>query len=341
MANTSSQHALGDAHYPATHRRLRANAHIRELAASVTLNYRDFIQPLFVDESLSERKESSGMPGIFSETPESVIASVENDIAAGVRKFLLFPVPSGKSHHPHGADFDFAALVVAAVKRRFGADVWLACDLCLCSYTEHGHCGILSADGARLLNNETVYTLAEYALRLAEAGADCIAPSDMSDGRIHAIRTVLDANNFDHVAVMSYASKFASAFYGPFRDVCKSAPSATVQLQGRTTYQLSPFNLSDALASAERDITDGADIIMVKPAVPYLDIVTRLSERILAPLAVYHVSGEYAAIELLAREGLIERRAGHLELWTSFKRAGASIVISYAAREARGWIQSL
>lgn len=338
MANPASQHTLNK-RYPATHRRLRANSHIRELAAAFTLDHRDFIQPLFVDETLSERKESSGMSGVFSETLGSVLASIERDIVAGVTKFLLFPVPSEKSHHPHDTDFDFAVSVVRAVKQRFGADVWLACDLCLCSYTEHGHCGILSPDGTRLLNNETVTTLAEYALHLAEAGADCIAPSDMSDGRVHAIRSVLDATRYDHIAVMSYASKFASAFYGPFRDVCKSTPSASIQLQGRSTYQLSPYNLSDALASAERDLAEGADIIMVKPAVPYLDIVARLSERLLAPLAVYHVSGEYASVELLAREGLIDRHAAHLELWTSFKRAGASIVISYAAREARGWIQ--
>lgn len=320
-------------------RRLRSNQHIRELAATVTVHHKEFIQPLFVDETLREREPVRHLNEVFSDTTDSIFAQVEADIAAGVTKFLLFPVPAEKFEQ--NFRFDFASDVVQSLKERFGADIWLANDLCLCSYTAHGHCGLLNAEGTRLLNDDTVQLLADYALHLAQAGADCIAPSDMTDGRIHAIRQKLDTHNLDHVAVMSYSSKFSSKFYGPFRDVCKSSPSAQIQLSGRSTYQISPDNLNDALASTLRDIEEGADIVMVKPALPYLDIVTRLGDQILTPIAVYHVSGEYAAVELMAENDIIERDAAHLELWTSFKRAGASIIISYAARHAKAWIHAV
>ncbi len=328
--------ALTPLHYPATLRRLRANPHIRSLSATVRLHSLDFIQPIFVDESLQSPEAVRHLRGVFSETKESILHSVERDIAAGVQKFLLFPVPSEKNNTTF--NFDFAARVVKMLKDRFGADIWLAADVCLCSYTTHGHCGILNSDGTRLLNGATVLVLADYALRLAEAGADCIAPSDISDGRIHAIRTTLDEHGFDTTAIMSYSTKFASKLYGPFRDVCKSAPSGTIALQGRTTYQISPDNLHDALQSSLRDLSEGTDILMVKPAAWYLDVVARLRQETTAPIAVYHVSGEYAALEFMAENGLLECATGHLELWTAFKRAGASAIISYAAREARAWI---
>lgn len=322
--------------YPMNQRRLRANKHIRDLAATARLHSTEFIQPIFVDEALSARVPVQHLNGVFSETPKSILTSIEADISAGVRKFLLFPVPAQKTDT--NFRFDFAAEIVQSLKNRFGADIWLANDLCLCSYTSHGHCGIVNAEGTRLLNDETVRLLAEYALILAKAGADCIAPSDMTDGRIHAIRQTLDTSGFDHTAIMSYSAKFASTLYGPFRDVCKSAPSSALALQGRTTYQISPNNLHDALQSTLRDVDEGADIVMVKPAAWYLDVVARTHEHVSTPVAVYHVSGEYAALELMASHGLLERHTGHLELWTAFKRAGASIIISYAAREAKEWI---
>lgn len=325
--------------YPATFRRLRANPHIRSLAGGVRLHSTEFIQPLFVDEALQKREPVRNLNGVYSETLETISASVERDIAAGVHKFLLFPVPAEKQEH--GFRFDFASGAVQTLKSRFGSDIWLASDLCLCSYTAHGHCGILNAEGTRLLNDETVMILADYSQILAEAGADCIAPSDMSDGRIQAIRQTLDAHGFDHTAIMSYSAKFASKLYGPFRDVCKSAPSGSTTLQGRTTYQISPDNLHDALQSTLRDLSEGADMVMVKPAAWYLDVVARLRQEVTAPIAVYHVSGEYAALELMAANGLLERSEGHLELWTAFKRAGANVIISYAAREAKAWIDAL
>jgi porphobilinogen synthase len=298
----------------------------------------EFIQPLFVDEALAERESVRHLNGVYAETLDTLSSSVERDIAAGVHKFLLFPIPAEKSAYEFR--FDFAARAVQSLKSRFGSDIWLASDLCLCSYTAHGHCGILNAEGTRLLNDATVQALTLYAQKLAEAGADCIAPSDMTDGRVHAIRQMLDAQGFDLTAIMSYSAKFASTLYGPFRDVCKSAPSVSIPLQGRTTYQISPDNLHDALQSAMRDLSEGADIVMVKPAAWYLDVVARLRQETTAPLAVYHVSGEYAALELMAANGLLERSAGHLELWTAFKRAGANVIISYAAREAKAWIDA-
>jgi porphobilinogen synthase len=210
----------------------------------------------------------------------------------------------------------------------------------LCSYTTHGHCGILSQDHSKLLNHATVDVLANYAVQLAAAGADSIAPSDMMDGRIAAIRSRLEEAGFDQVSIMSYAAKFSSQFYGPFRDACHSAPRSN-GLKNRKTYQVSPLNPNDALASALRDDREGADILMVKPASLYTDIIAKLKQQTRKPVAAYHVSGEYAAVELLAAEGLINRAEGHLEVWTALQRSGADIIISYAARQARKWIDQI
>jgi porphobilinogen synthase len=316
-------------------RRLRANAHIRDISAQVSLTHKEFIQPVFVDESLSERQEVPFINGVFSETIESVKLQVAKDMEHGVTKFLLFPIPKSKSTNDF--DFSFAKSVVHELKSKFGSEIWLACDLCLCSYTAHGHCGLVNAQGTQLLNHETVNVLSQYALQLAQAGADCIAPGDMTDGRIKAIREILNQHGFEERAIMSYSSKFSSAFYGPFRDVCKSSPSAAIKLSGRNTYQIDNRNLKDALASSIRDIDEGADLIMVKPCMPYLDVVKELAV-FNTPLVVYQVSGEYAAIELLAKNGLANREQAHIESWIAAKRAGANAIISYAARNAKEWI---
>jgi porphobilinogen synthase len=192
-----------------------------------------------------------------------------------------------------------------------------------------------------VLNKETVEVLATYGLTLAEAGADCIAPSDMMDGRVAAIRSALDKNSLDDVSIMSYSAKFSSQFYGPFRDACRSTPSNNMVLKDRKSYQASAFNSTGGVAAAIRDQEEGADIILVKPALPYLDVLTKLKERIDKPLAAYHVSGEYQSLELLAERGVIERSKGHVEVWTSIKRAGASIIISYASRHAKKWIDEI
>jgi porphobilinogen synthase len=323
--------------YPASQRRLRTDQHIRELTASVRLSHKGFIQPLFVDEALTEPREVNGLHGVSVDTGDSILQVIANDLKNGISKFLLFPVPAEKREKDF--DFGFAVGLVKKIRKEFGEDVWISSDLCLCSYTNHGHCGILNNDHSVLLNSQTVEVLAKYAALLAGAGADCIAPSDMMDGRIGAIRTTLDAMGFDQVSIMSYAAKFSSQFYGPFRDACHSAPN-TQGLQNRKTYQISPFNINDAIASALRDEQEGADILMVKPASLYVDVIAKLKQKTLKPVAAYHVSGEYAAIESLAKQGLLSRDAAHIEVWAALQRSGADIIISYASRHAREWISN-
>lgn len=324
--------------YPLTQRRLRSSPHIRELAATVKLSHRSFIQPLFVEEGITSPRDVQGLPGVQVDTETTLLHTVEHCLQNGIAKFLLFPVPANKSIAHF--DFSFAVKILQKIKQQFGTHVWLAVDVCLCSYTTHGHCGVLNQAHTQLLNNETVQVLSQYAALLAAAGADCIAPSDMTDGRIAAIRKQLDALGHDTVSIMSYAAKFSSQFYGPFRDACHSAPNTT-GLQNRKTYQLSPSNISDALASSLRDEQEGADILMVKPAALYTDVIAALKQRTFKPVAAYHVSGEYAAIELLAAASLLQREAAHIEVWTALQRSGADIIISYAAKYAQQWIAQM
>jgi porphobilinogen synthase len=327
---TASKHPLGL-------RRLRLNSHIRELTREVRLSAEQFIQPLFVVDGLAEREAVKGLPGTHRDTAESVLQQINGDLEAGVSKFILFGVPGEKQERDFS--FDFTATQVAAIKQRFGDAVWLATDVCLCSATSHGQCGIVTDAGDHVLNSATVDELARAALQYAQAGADCVAPSDMMDGRVAAIRTTLDANNCDRTVLMSYAAKFQSAFYGPFRDAADSAPKGDISLQDRATYQLDPSRPSDAFASAARDADEGADILMVKPGLPYLDVLTGLCAEIPdKPWAVYEVSGEYAAVEALAAQGLTDGPRAHIESWQAFARAGATIIISYGARHARAWL---
>jgi porphobilinogen synthase len=325
--------------YHNNRRRIRANQHIRELAATVQLNYKEFIQPLFLDESITEQTPIATLNEINADTLQSVLLQIESDLQKGISKFLLFPVPAKKSEQ--NFDFNFTISGIKEIKKKFGDRIWLAADVCLCAYTSHGHCGILNVSKDKVLNDESVKELAKYSLALVKAGADCIAPSDMMDGRIGAIRNILNENNFDDVCIMSYSAKFSSQFYGPFRDACKSTPGNNCNIHNRKTYQASAFNKNDAILSTLRDIDEGADIVMVKPALPYLDIIHELSETIKLPLAAYHVSGEYQSIELLALNKIIDRDKAHLEIWTALKRGGAAIIISYAARHAKEWIERI
>ena len=324
--------------YPVTQRRLRADTHIRELTASVKLSHKGFIQPLFVEEAINEPRVVNGLKDVEVDTTSTVLNTIEESIKGGATKFLLFPVPVNKKEN--NFDFSFATAIIRSIRENFGNDVWVASDLCLCSYTTHGHCGILNDDHSRLVNHKTVDVLSKYATQLAIAGADCIAPSDMTDGRIGAIRTSLDAVGYDTVSIMSYSAKFSSQFYGPFRDACHSAPN-TNGIKNRKTYQLSPLNSNDAIASSLRDEKEGADILMVKPAALYTDVIARLKQQTLKPVAAYHVSGEYAAIEALAEKNLVNREPAHLEVWTALTRAGADIIISYAAKNAKEWIDKM
>jgi porphobilinogen synthase len=318
-------------------RRLRQNPHILDLTTAVTLNPKKFIQPLFVTEGLREKQAVPGLPHVFQETSQSLLKQVEKDLESGVSKFILFGVPGQKGER----DFDvrYTSQRIRELKEAFGKDLWLAIDVCLCSYSSHGHCGVLNGEGDHVDNAASVHELSQVALAYAQAGADCVAPSDMMDSRVHAIRTLLQENDLGRTLLMSYSSKFSSSFYGPFRVAADSTPRSQL-LKDRSSYQLSPSNYADALRSSLRDREEGADILMVKPGLPYLDVLYRLSQEMPdMPWAAYEVSGEYAAIEALAEKGLIDPQRAHLEAWTAFFRAGASMLISYGARFAKEWIR--
>jgi len=318
-------------------RRLRQNEHIRTLTREVHVRLEQLIQPLFVAEGLAAPEPVPGLTGVNQDNPDSLLRQVERDLTAGVAKFLLFGVPRERSER--NIDWSFTAGQIRALKQRFGHDIWLASDVCLCSSTPHGHCGVLSVEGDHLDNRASVTELAQAALAYAQAGADCVAPSDMMDGRIGAIRVQLDSAGLERTILMSYAVKFHSTLYGPFRVAADSAPKSGTTLKDRASYQIDPARPSDAWQCAQRDLEEGADILMVKPGLPYLDVLHELSSTIRKPWAVYHVSGEFAALEALVNQGLAQRAALHREIMTAFRRAGASMIITYGARQAREWLQ--
>lgn len=318
-------------------RRLRQNPSIRELVKQVRVSADQLIQPLFVVEGIREREVVPGLTGTFRETPESLLRTVESDLEAGVRKFILFGVPGQKGERDFSGDF--TARQIKALRQRFGKDLFLAVDVCLCSYTSHGQCGILNAEGDHVENDATVEQLAALAREYALAGADCVAPSDMMDGRVGSIRKSLDEAGLYSTLIMSYSAKFHSRFYGPFRVAADSAPKGPTLLKDRATYQIDPACPNDAYLSSLRDAQEGADILMVKPGMPYLDVLKDLSQRIEKPWAVYEVSGEFAGVELMAEKGLVRGPEAHVEAWTAFVRAGASMIITYGARFASEYLK--
>jgi porphobilinogen synthase len=324
-------------------RRLRQSPLVRELVREHRVSVEQLMQPHFVVEGIGAREEIPGLTGTYRETPDTLLAQVEKDLKVGANKILLFGVPGAKK--THGFDPSFTAGQIAALKKRFGHDLLVAVDVCLCSSTTHGQCGVLTSESDHVDNHATVEELAKAAVAYAQAGADCVAPSDMMDGRVGAIRRALDQESrkagsarLERTLLMSYSAKFHSKFYGPFRVAADSAPKGGTSLKDRATYQIDPGSPRDALASSLRDAEEGADILMVKPGMPYLDVLADLSARIPKPWAVYEVSGEFAAIELMAKQGLVNGPAAHVEAWTSFSRAGASIIITYGARFAREWL---
>jgi porphobilinogen synthase len=313
-------------------RRMRQSPALRDLGREVRLHREQFVQPLFVVDGIKSREPVTGLHDVYRETPASLLEQIESDLAAGIDKFLLFGVPATKASHD--VDHRFTTDQIRAIRDKFGDQVFLAVDVCLCSHTPHGHCGILDDGGNHVRNDATVEELARAAAAYANAGADCVAPSDMMDGRVAAIRHALDDAGMNRTVIMSYAAKFHSNFYGPFREAADSAPAPTNTLTDRATYQIDPSRPNDALLSAQRDDEEGADILMVKPGLPYLDVLARLSSSIAKPWAVYQTSGEQAAIDLLAAQNLLNRDAAQFETWLAFGRAGASIIISYASRRA-------
>jgi porphobilinogen synthase len=310
-------------------RRLRRTEAIRALVRETRLTPDCFILPLFVCEGHGVRRAVSSMPGVSQLSVDEAVQEAAGAKADGVLGVLLFGLPDSKDLIGSKASDQDAAVqhAVRALKREV-PDLIVITDVCLCEYTSHGHCGIVEGD--EILNDVTVAHVAQAALSHAVAGADIVAPSDMMDGRVAAIRKLLDERNYDRVGIMSYAAKYCSAFYGPFREAADSAP----QFGDRRSHQMDPANVEEALREVETDLEEGADIVMVKPAVHYLDVISRVKREFNHPTAAYHVSGEYAMLKVAAQRGWIDERRAMLETLTSIKRAGADIIITYYAREA-------
>ena len=323
---------------PRRPRRLRSSPALRSLVRETSLHAEDFILPLFVSEKITSRAAVASMPGVFQLTIEELAADAASAHAAGVASVLLFGIPAVKDEAASQAyaEEGIVQRAVRALKREVPGLVVMT-DVCLCEFMSHGHCGIAHFEEgeARVENDASVELLVKAAVSHARAGADVVAPSDMMDGRVGAIRAGLDAAGFTDTVIMSYAAKFASAFYGPFRDAAESAPAAG----DRRSYQMDSANALEALREVELDVNEGADIVMVKPGLPYLDIVWRVKERFGLPTAVYNVSGEYAMVKAAAANGWLDERATVLEMMTGFKRAGADLILTYWARQLVEWVK--
>jgi porphobilinogen synthase len=315
-------------------RRLRRTPGIRRMLGETHLSAADLVQPLFVRHGGGPSDEIASMPGQHHHGIDGLVEKAAAVHAAGVPAVILFGLPARKDEAASEA-WDPEGIVQMAVRAIKAAlpDLIVITDVCLCQYTSHGHCGVLR-DGV-VDNDVTLELLADTAVSHAAAGADMVAPSDMMDGRVGAIRTSLDNEGLTDTAILAYSAKFASAFYGPFRDAAHSTPSEG----DRKGYQMDPGNGNEAVREALLDIDEGADVVMVKPALPYLDVLRRLRTETLVPLAAYQVSGEYAMLEAAAARGLVDRQAAALETLTAIRRAGADLVISYYAAEAAGWLQ--
>ncbi|MCY4637822.1 MAG: porphobilinogen synthase [Acidobacteria bacterium] len=312
-------------------RRLRRSAAIRGMVRETRLSPEGLVYPLFVCEGEGVRREVPSMPGVYQLSVDQAVAETAAAAGDGVRSVLLFGLPHDEDKDEIGSPADDPGAPVQAAIRAIKGEtpnVLVVTDVCLCEYTSHGHCGIV--DGEVIVNDATVDRLARTAVSHAEAGADVVAPSDMMDGRVGAIREALDAARFADVAIMSYAAKYCSAYYGPFRDAADSAPA----FGDRRTHQMDPANVEEALREVALDLEEGADIVMVKPALHYLDVIARVKEEFGCPTAAYHVSGEYAMLKAAARNGWLDEERAMREVLTAITRAGADIVITYYARVA-------
>lgn len=310
-------------------RRLRANDTIRSMVRETHLQVADLIYPLFITFGKEKKIPVQSMPGVFQLSVDNLGGEFEEIKSLGIPAVLLFGIPEHKDSQASSA-YDENGVIQEAIRAIKAAypDILVITDVCLCEYMDHGHCGIVESDGT-VNNDASLELLAREALSHARAGADIIAPSDMMDGRIGFIRNVLDANGFENIPIMSYAAKYASAFYGPFREAAESAP----KFGNRKTYQMDPANILEAVREVELDINEGADIVMVKPALAYLDVLKAVKERFAYPTAAYNVSGEYAMVKAAAAQGWIDEQAVTLEILTAIKRAGADMIITYAAKD--------
>lgn len=309
-------------------RRLRRNLAIRDMVSETSLSPKDFIYPLFIIEGENIKEEISSMPGVLRYSVDRVSEEIEELLELGIDSILLFGIPEHKD--VCGSEgFSHEGIIQKAIRKikKDYPEIYIVTDVCMCEYTSHGHCGILDEDGY-VKNDETLNYLGKIALSHAKAGADMIAPSDMMDGRIEKIRNVLDENGFESIPIMAYSAKYSSNFYGPFRDAADSAPA----FGDRKTYQMDYRNSDEALREMEIDIQEGADIIMVKPALSYLDIIRRAKDNFIVPIAAYNVSGEYSMLLNAVEQGLLDENV-IMESMMSIKRAGAKIIISYFAKD--------
>jgi porphobilinogen synthase len=314
-------------------RRLRRTRALRELVRETELSPRHLVQPLFVVAGEGVRQEVPSMPGIERFSISELVAEATGLQAAGIGAVILFGVPAEKDEAGSGA-YDPEGVVQMAVRalKEAHPDLVVITDVCLCEYTSHGHCGIVR--NGEIDNDLTLEVLARTAMSHADAGADAVAPSDMMDGRVGAIRSQLDDEGHSNVPIIAYSAKYASAFYGPFRDAAESTP----EFGDRRGYQMDPANALEGVREARLDLEEGADVVMVKPAIPYLDVIRRIKEDTGAPVAAYHVSGEYSMLKAAAQNGWIEEQAAALETLTAIRRAGADLIFTYYAKEAAAWL---
>lgn len=314
-------------------RRLRYNPLVRDMVRETELSKNDFIYPLFVVPGSKVKKPVKSMPGVFQMSIDTVVEECKEVAALGIPAIILFGIPDHKDEVGSGA-YDTNGIIQNAVRaiKKEVKNLLVITDVCMCEYTSHGHCGVLK--GEEILNDETVKLLAKEALTHAQSGADIIAPSDMMDGRVAAIRKILDENGFQNIPIMSYAAKYSSGYYGPFRDAAESAPA----FGDRRSHQMDIANSNEALREVETDIDEGADIVMVKPAGPYLDVIYRVKQKFAMPTAAYQVSGEYAMIKAAGQNGWIDEERVMIESLTAIKRAGADMFLTYFAKDAAKWI---
>jgi porphobilinogen synthase len=316
-------------------RRLRRTEALRGLVRETRLSAAGFIYPMFVCPGNKVRKEVTSMPGIYQQSADQIVKECREAEALGIPGVILFGLPEKKD--ARGASSLAAdGVVQKAIEaiRKAKLNLLVITDVCLCEYTDHGHCGVI--EHGEIANDPTLEILAEQALSHARAGADVVAPSDMMDGRVGAIRAKLDANKFENIPIISYAAKYCSGFYGPFREAAESAP----KFGDRRSYQMDPANSREAMKEVELDLEEGADVIMVKPALPYLDIIRGVRDRFDVPVAAYNVSGEYSMVKAAAQNDWIEEKRVVLEILTGIQRAGAQIILTYHAKDAARWLKS-
>jgi porphobilinogen synthase len=314
-------------------RRLRRNERLRSLVRETPLAASDFIYPMFVCPGKGVRTEVPSMPGIFQQSVDLFLAECREVEKLGISGIILFGLPEKKDERGSESWAPDAAVqrAVAAVKKA-KLDLVVMTDVCLCEYTSHGHCGVV--ENGEVLNDPSLELLAKAALSHARAGADVVAPSDMMDGRVGAIRHTLDEEGFSHVSILAYSAKYCSAFYGPFRDAAHSAP----QFGDRRSYQMDPANAREALREVRLDLQEGADMVMVKPALPYLDVLRAVRRGVTVPVAAYNVSGEYSMVKAAASNGWLDERRTAMEILTGIRRAGADFILTYHAKDAARWL---